>query len=375
MWKTKETKSSISKKSPPKSQTFHGYVRQKREDLQTEVDNVALLEEQHRNLLGAITNLPNCRSSIRTRKDLQLQADALQKRIVDHKSGRSLQLLDETIAPFLEAHQHHQNVVSMKILRSEVIMNKDGTLLEELQSELEGTTKSVTVVSGDCCENCGQTMIVVTQNCFMICPSCHHAEPFLDVTPASMPYGDDVEMGYFNYKRIGRFKEWITFFQAKENTQVPTEILEKLSEYFASMNMSVDDITKHNVRDALKILKLGRNGIYEHLQQIFSRLTGKPPPRLSMRQENHLLVLFQKIQSSWAKHKPPNRSNFLSYPYVLYKFCELLGWHEYLECFPLLTGEPHRRKQDTVWKKICEDQGWPFKETILKQPRSRKSKI
>lgn len=35
--------------------------------------------------------------------------------------------------------------------------------------------------------------------------------------------------------------------------------------------------------------------------------------------------MFAEIQEPFERNCPPNRKNFLSYGYTLYKFCELLG--------------------------------------------------
>ena len=50
-----------------------------------------------------------------------------------------------------------------------------------------------------------------------------------------------------------------------------------------------------------------------------------PAPKLSPYLEDKLKLMFSEIQEPFEKHCPPTRKNFLSYSYVLYKFCELLG--------------------------------------------------
>jgi len=50
----------------------------------------------------------------------------------------------------------------------------------------------------------------------------------------------------------------------------------------------------------------------------------------------------------------------LSYSYVLYKFCELLGEDQYLPCFPLLKSKDKLYRHDVIWKKITTDLGWEF---------------
>ena len=58
------------------------------------------------------------------------------------------------------------------------------------------------------------------------------------------------------------------------------------------------------------------------------------------------------------------RKNFLSYSYVLFKFCELLGEDEYLQYFPLLKSKEKLYQQDLIWKKICTDLLWEFIPTV-----------
>jgi hypothetical protein len=71
--------------------------------------------------------------------------------------------------------------------------------------------------------------------------------------------------------------------------------------------------------------------------------------------------MFKAVNRLWAKYKPEERKNFLSYNYCLYKFCELLGLpHKSL--FKLLKGDKKLEKQDEIFKKICEDSelDWEF---------------
>ena len=60
------------------------------------------------------------------------------------------------------------------------------------------------------------------------------------------------------------------------------------------------------------------------------------------------------------KHKPNDRKNFLSYSFVLHKFCELLEFDHLLECFPLHKQLDILMDNDDIWKKICTDLNWDF---------------
>jgi hypothetical protein len=69
------------------------------------------------------------------------------------------------------------------------------------------------------------------------------------------------------------------------------------------------------------------------------------------------------IQAPFIKWKAivdPKRRNFLSYSYVLFKFCQLLGWTQYLQYFSLLKGKEKLRKMDEIWRGICLEMEWDF---------------
>lgn len=64
---------------------------------------------------------------------------------------------------------------------------------------------------------------------------------------------------------------------------------------------------------------------YEHTNAICNVLNGVPAPKLPLALEERLKAMFADIQEPFERNCPPQRKNFLSYGYTLYKFCELLG--------------------------------------------------
>ena len=166
----------------------------------------------------------------------------------------------------------------------------------------------------------------------------------------------------YSYKRENHFNEWISQFQAKESTSVPTEVIEQLRSEFKKMKIKeLSDITHEKVRELLK--KLNKAKYYEHAPYITTILNGIQPPTMSQALEDRLRLMFHVIQDPFEKHKPANRKNFLSYSYVLYKFCELLGEDDYLPCFPLLKSKEKLYIQDQIWEKICRELQWEFLKT------------
>lgn len=112
------------------------------------------------------------------------------------------------------------------------------------------------------------------------------------------------------------------------------------------------------MKDILK--RLGLNQQYEHTTHIISKLSGRPPPTINRETEERLRNMFKQIQIPFEMHCPPTRINFLSYAYVLHKFCELLELDDFIKCFPLLKSREKLRQQDKIWEKICEELRWEY---------------
>lgn len=167
----------------------------------------------------------------------------------------------------------------------------------------------------------------------------------------------------YSYKRENHFNEWLSQFQAQETTNIPPEVIEQLRNELKKIKIkTLEEITHARVRSLLKKLKL--NKYYEHVPYIANILSGIKPPRMPQELEERLRIMFKDIQKPFDDNCPSNRRNFLSYSYVLYKFCELLSQDTYLKYFPLLKSKEKLYQQDIIWRKICEDLKWEFIPTV-----------
>jgi len=167
----------------------------------------------------------------------------------------------------------------------------------------------------------------------------------------------------YSYKRENHFNEWISQFQAKESTTVPEDVIAKLRTEFRKQKVKdLSEITHEKVKGLLK--KLNYAKYYEHVPYIATIVSGITPPTMPQALEDKLRLMFHAIQAPFEKHKPLNRKNFLSYSFVLYKMCELLGEDQYLPCFPLLKSREKLYVQDQIWKKICDELLWQFIPTV-----------
>lgn len=214
----------------------------------------------------------------------------------------------------------------------------------------------------DFCCKCNVYRELLPNEAILVCPNC--GDEVQTIMEADKPSYHDPphENMYFAYKRINHFKEQLDHFQAKETTKIPQEIYDAiLVEFKKEKKTDLATLTRSCVKKYLqKYAHLGYNKYYENINQIICHLNGIQPFYMKPEVEEQLCNMFQKIQESFEKHCPPGRKNFLSYSYVIYKFCQLLGYKEYLQYFSLLKSKDKLRQQDKIWKNICVDLGWEF---------------
>lgn len=213
------------------------------------------------------------------------------------------------------------------------------------------------------CERCDKEMTFSANEALFFCDTCGEQE-FVLIDSDKPSYKDPPrEVTYYAYKRINHFNEWLAQFQAKESTEIPEDVFQAILEELKKERVTnVDTIKPAKIREILKKLKY--TNFYEHVPYILNRINGKTAPVMSREIEEKLRFMFKEIQSSFIKHCPKNRSNFLSYSYVLYKFCQLLELDEYLQCFPLLKNRDKLYNQDKIWELICHDLRWQFIRSI-----------
>jgi hypothetical protein len=214
------------------------------------------------------------------------------------------------------------------------------------------------------CPACDEEMMFYQNEAKLTCPSCGQEEMIL-VDSEKPSYKDPPrEITYFAYKKQNHFNEWLAQFQAKENTDIPQDVIEAvLGELRKERISDPKRVKKEKILEILRKLKLSK--MYDHVQQIKNRIQQQMTSlTLSKEVEEKLQHMFKEIQPAFIKYCPKGRSNFLSYPYVLYKMCQLLEMDEFLPCFQLLKSREKLYQQDQVWQKICEELGWQFIRSI-----------
>lgn len=212
------------------------------------------------------------------------------------------------------------------------------------------------------CSKCNKGELVpVDSDGIMICNECFSNFPYLIENEKTSYKEPPKEACFYAYKRINHFREILAQFQAKETTQIPSNVFEDIKNQIKKERITIEQLTNKKAKDILK--KLGYNKFYEHIPFIKHKL-GIKPPVMTQQLEEVLCNLFMDIQGPYAKYCPDDRVNFLNYYYTIYKLCELLDQKQFLPYFPMLKDREKRIEQDNIWKKICAELDWEFIPTL-----------
>lgn len=209
------------------------------------------------------------------------------------------------------------------------------------------------------CDNCNIAREENSEEGVLVCPQCG-SEAYMMVVSDFPSFRDPPkERNNYAYKKINHLNEILNQFQAKESTIIPDEVMnEVVAEVKKRRIMNIAEMTEKDIREILK--KINRSKYYEHATHILSRLNGNPPPTITPEIEEKVRAMFQEIQAPFLLYCPDDRTNFLSYSYILYKFFELLELDEYKVYFPLLKSRDRLISHDIIWKKICDYLRWEF---------------
>jgi hypothetical protein len=262
-----------------------------------------------------------------------------------------------------------QNFVEVKSTsnKARVYQEYMANVEKDREAEQRLVKQTLDPLDGLLCPTCQCKKVYMQRESEMVCPQCGVATYYEEMSRRGVTYDQEVQqlspINYFAYKKLNHFTEWINAFQGRENTDIPEQVLDSVRAEFKKERVSRRrDITQAKVRAILKRLKLTK--YYEHATSICTALGGVPAPKLPAYLEDRLKRMFNVVQAPFEKHRPKGRKNFLSYAYVLYKFCELLGEDEYLKYFPLLKSADKLYQQDLMWKKICTEINWEFIKSI-----------
>jgi len=270
---------------------------------------------------------------------------------------------DAKAAPYLELYRN-RNLPDSKL--ASLFLSDVGAGSEHRVGE-----SRIDFINVDVCPRCKNDYVYLTEESMLYCKRCAEGKLYIDATKMTVAYGEEVEFVPFQYLRINHLIELLNRLQVRGTTNVPPEFMNLVMQHlWTSEKVSQpSDITFAIVKKALKNIKTQyarKENASEYIMycdqpmQVWCKLTGGQPVRLSPVAEEKIRLMFQKIQAPFEKHCPEERKNFLSYPYVMHKFVSMLGLFHLLKYFPLLKSKDKLCVQEEIFEKICKDLGWKF---------------
>ena len=363
--------------------SLQGMIRAERQAIAERVAQVPQRQVQLAEYRSMIPTLGRHRSTARLARLLARACDREERSVRELESGKVARRFEERVIPFLHASDDgptEQEATGRHLpgaCKRPRVSHKpqtvgtwsehatiDGSLAREFAAEFRGEAVVVPAQSQDQCRECGGQMLLLERKAAMCCASCGCSATHIDMTTRNASVRGDVEFVSQQYKRSNHFLEWLSMLQARENVQVPYKVLRAVMGVLVERGVrGSDGVNVHNVRDALKNLKMRAH--YEHVCQITCRISGKPPPRLQGPIEEQLRLMFLAVQVPFEKeHVRGTRKNFLSYSYTLMQFFTLL----WIDCtmvpdmpFTTLKGRDKLQKQNVIYHRICEELDWEYR--------------
>ena len=301
------------------------------------------------------------------RAHIQQQIDEAQ---VDRASADQL-LCDFllTCAPFLHEHQALTNN-NMDTTHVASLFNSQ--VLSSNCSDNPATPRMVyqNKVPNVCIEcKAKQSFIDSKKDASFVCTECGCMDRYGSVDgPEGLPYAERVRMPSppYTYKPIIHFVDLLNQKGGDSRQKIPGEIYLELRVWFKSMRIKQSSVSPMKVRAVLR--KMGKSKYYEDVYAICKHLNPtyvlvNIPHRRKVILRNMFCQVYALFRVTVDKIAP-KRKNFLSYPYVAFKFCEYLGWYEYFHMFPLLKSREKLRMQDKILRAIFSVLGWAWTATV-----------
>ena len=295
-----------------------------------------------------------CHSDSRT--SYELIHDEIMKRLGEDEQAEYL----NDIIPVLEKVDTLSQVEARKMYFR---LSKHWMNPEEVKAFID--EKDLHVLDSSWCKICEKRTGVVLDEteASLTCEQCGWSRSYIG--PSSdkyLPWDFEAPASPCPYKRSNHFNEYLDSFMARHCGSLPDEIFETIYKELKKQRVSdYSTLTIKRMRSIMKSVKL--NKYYESAPFILYRIKGEKPPDITPAIEQELKANFDLIQEPFervVKEIAPERKNFLSYSYTIFKMLQLMELDYLLDYFTLLKSREKLIIQDKIWKGICKEVGWRF---------------
>lgn len=305
-----------------------------------------------------------------------------QKRVVLSLQCISPDNFDQLVSRYMDQfHAKHNQAIDPRHFK--VLTEAD--LIDALKSDLGigVSDPKRRVRDADSCPHCGTECEAKQEEATLQCPACTAITIAIDATADNMAYGDDLgfqqQQTHAN-KSIQRFQEKFGQWLGMRTPAVTDALVRQVSEKLLEMgHVSLATVTWRATRDAMKACKMKNR--FDHTTQIWLRVIGRPPLRVSPAAKERIQTRytqfptpFEKVKKrrmeQWEKEsmdpdkskKPVKRKSALTLAFHIYKVATEYGYDDLLYYCNLLKSFEKLRESDLLYKEVCEEDGWDFKE-------------
>ena len=150
----------------------------------------------------------------------------------------------------------------------------------------------------------------------------------ISINVSTNPEKSSIKTAENDYKRYNHFCDCLANIQGKESFKVSEDVINNIFKEIIRERMenSLEKLTEADIKRYLK--KHRKLRYYNHATQILYRITKIPPLQMTSIMEEKMKMRFLQIQEPFELFKGKNRRNFFSYSYIIYKFCQILGYNE-----------------------------------------------
>jgi Poxvirus Late Transcription Factor VLTF3 like len=219
------------------------------------------------------------------------------------------------------------------------------------------------------CNECNITYSIIEG--FMVCEGCGNCIDTIELPdqPAFKERQDYTYKTPFTYDKTSYMLTWLKSIQAKDNIDLPDELVQKVKTELAKLKISeTRQVTYNTMRPILKRLKY--NKYYQCIPRIIYTITDITPLQLTPEMEQQLLKCFKMIVETFENFKK-DRKSLLSYSYIICKLFQMYDLHDYVQYLPMLKDNTKIRDHDNMFRNIINEIApndphtpWSFTPTI-----------
>lgn len=212
----------------------------------------------------------------------------------------------------------------------------------------------------DICPICKTSYEIDEKTSEFACKGCGKTEKMYGVVFEDEQFfyqeGQRTKHGKYDPTKHCRF--WIERIQAKENTEIPINVINKIKKCILRDKLFIDRVTCGSIRGYLKQLKLTKYN--NHIPLIVKIITGNEPPQFTDHELRLIYMYFSRVIQIFNRIKPSEKANCPYHPFFIYKIVEQLlnkpsdakRKSEILSCIHLQSRDT-LIENDKLWFAIC----------------------